>query len=179
MKKHLANGLTLARIFLSLLLMICPLFSFSFNCIYILCGATDMADGPIARATGTASAAGALLDSLADLVFALVLLLRLGPFLWDVLPLWVWLAALVIALLRCVSCWVRFRKCHHFVLLHTVGNKLTGLLLFAFPLLLQWPGLCLACLLACGAAFLSAAEELIISLRSPQPDPNIPSLFHK
>ena len=50
--------------------------------------------------------------------------------------------------------------------IYTLANKATGLLLFASPVLFHWMGANGAGVLLCAAASLSAAEELILQLRS-------------
>ena len=72
MKKHLANALTLCRILCSIWMWFCPVFSMPFYAAYLLGGFTDMIDGTIARITGSATAFGEKLDSIADLMFAAV-----------------------------------------------------------------------------------------------------------
>ena len=50
----MADLMTISRIFLSILLLFLPFPSLSFLALYIAGGVTDMADGFVARATGTA-----------------------------------------------------------------------------------------------------------------------------
>ena len=63
--KQAANLLTLCRLLGSLGLLAFPAFSPGFWALYLFCGLTDMADGPVARRTGSASASGARLDTAA------------------------------------------------------------------------------------------------------------------
>ncbi len=46
---------------------------------YIIAGIADMADGAVARRTGTVSEFGSRLDTAADTVFAAVCLIKLLP----------------------------------------------------------------------------------------------------
>ena len=50
----MADLITISRIFLSIILLFLPFPSLSFLALYIAGGVTDMADGFVARATGTA-----------------------------------------------------------------------------------------------------------------------------
>lgn len=54
-----ANLLTVSRMVLALAILFTRPFSAGFYALYALCGVTDMADGPVARRTGTASELGA------------------------------------------------------------------------------------------------------------------------
>ena len=56
-----------------------PAFSLGFWALYLFCGRTDMADGPVTRRTGSANAFGARLDTAADAVFLAAALGKLLP----------------------------------------------------------------------------------------------------
>ena len=79
MTKHIANILTGGRIFGSILLLFFPAFSLEFYIIYLLCGFSDMIDGTTARRTNSTSDFGSKIDSIADLVFTAVSLIKLLP----------------------------------------------------------------------------------------------------
>lgn len=174
---HTANAITLSRI---ALLPFLPLASGNvtlFCILYLVCGATDMADGWIARKTGTANQLGARLDSIADLcMFAAVFVwcwLRMGPDIGPFLP-WVILTIAVRALNLAVAAW----KYRTFAILHTWGNKLAGGLLFIAPFIIAsghyaflWP--------ACILSMLSAFEELLLHLSSPSLNLNKRGLLFK
>ena len=69
-----------------------------FFVIYTLCGLSDVLDGWLARHTGAASDFGARLDSIADLLFYTVMLAKLMPVLWQLLPgaFWALLGAVLL-----------------------------------------------------------------------------------
>lgn len=50
-----------------------------FFVLYILCGISDVLDGLIARALHTESEIGATLDSVADLIFAIMYIIKILP----------------------------------------------------------------------------------------------------
>lgn len=79
--KLLPNCITLSRIGLALLLLYLAPLGTGFTVVYLLCGITDLLDGPIARMTGTVSSFGAKLDSVADMTLAGTALYTLYPFL--------------------------------------------------------------------------------------------------
>ena len=89
MTKHFANILTGFRILGSILLLFFPVFSEAFYSIYLLCGFSDMIDGTIARKTNSTSEAGAKIDTVADLVFVTVSLIKILSTI--TIPQWLWI----------------------------------------------------------------------------------------
>lgn len=75
----MANIVTGCRILCSILLIFFPAFSPGFYILYLICGFTDMIDGAIARKTNTVSSFGARLDTAADLLFAVICLIKILP----------------------------------------------------------------------------------------------------
>lgn len=152
-----ANILTVSRIVLALALIFLPGLSLSFAVLYVLAGLTDMLDGWVARRTGTASEAGARLDTVADIVFVIVCLIKILPVI--VLPtfLWTWTVAIAtIKLINIISGFVTQRK---FVAVHSILNRLTGLLLFLFPLTLAIVEIKYTGSVVCIIATLAAIQE--------------------
>jgi CDP-diacylglycerol--glycerol-3-phosphate 3-phosphatidyltransferase len=170
-----ANQISAARIFLSLALLLVEPLGVLFFIIYFLCGFSDFLDGYIARKTGTTSKFGEKLDSLADLVMVFILLYALYP-LFQITALQVaWLIAIVI--LRGFSVIVTFVKFKTFAILHTYGNKLTGLLLFIMVPLLVFVDSGLLINMLCLTGSVSAVEELLIQLTSKELKVNRRSLL--
>ena len=90
MPKHIANILTGCRILGSILLLFFPAFSVSFYIIYLFCGFSDMIDGTIAKKTNSISKFGSQLDTVADLIFVVVSIIRLLPAIHISQWLWIW-----------------------------------------------------------------------------------------
>lgn len=67
--KHLPNVISALRFLGAICLLFFGVESCAFWVIYFVCGLSDMADGYFARKLGCESKTGAILDSLADLVF--------------------------------------------------------------------------------------------------------------
>ena len=87
-----------------------------------------MVDGYLARKIGCESKTGALLDSLADLVFVVCCCFKLIPALAFPKWLWIWGGVIVATkIINQISALVMFKKC---VFPNTFGNKVTGALLF-------------------------------------------------
>ena len=116
-----------------------------------------MVDGAVARKTGTAGESGARLDTMADLVFAAVCLIKLLPVL-DV-PVWlrIWIA--VIALMKVANIADGFIRRKEFISVHSRLNKVTGGLLFIFPLTLAFIDLRYSAAVVCMVATAAAIQE--------------------
>ena len=126
MKKHIANLITGSRIVFSVPLMFLPLSSAWFYVLYLFCGFTDMIDGSIARKTGTVSEFGARLDTVADFVFLSASLAKFLPMV--PIPQWLWVWIAVIGVVKIGNLRGGFVRTKTLVSLHTVMNKITGLL---------------------------------------------------
>ena len=153
----MANLITSCRILLSLLLLFFPALSPGFFGIYLAAGLSDMLDGFVARRTNSASPLGARLDSMADLLFLAVCLLKLLPVL--TLPVWLWVWVGMIALLRLANVVSGFVCRKKLVLLHTRANKLTGALLFLLPLSLGFLNISYIAVPLCALASFAAIQE--------------------
>lgn len=153
--KNIANILTVSRIIFSLLLFCFPPFTISFCILYIICGLSDMIDGTVARKTGTESRFGANLDSIADIVFVLICLIKILPVVE--LQAWIWIA--VIAIIKTVNIISGFMRRKKRVMPHTIANKVTGIILFILPLSLSIVDINLAAIPACAVATFAAIQE--------------------
>ncbi len=87
-----------------------------------------MVDGWLARKLHAETRAGAILDSVSDIVFVACCAIRLSPVL-DI-PTWLWIWAGVIVIIKIVNQISALVVCKRFCFPHTLANKLTGLLLF-------------------------------------------------
>ena len=150
-----------------------------FYTVYILCIATDLADGPIARKTNTASNLGALLDSIADVMVIVVALIVFIPILIANGDFHFWmlvLVALVIGI-RAIALLIGFAKYRTVTLLHTYANKGSGLCLALFPIWFAMFTVSGGFIFMAVGAVLAALEELLITIRSKKLDRNITWLF--
>ena len=150
----MANIITCIRIVLSVALLFCPALSPVFYYLYITAGSTDMIDGAVARKTGTVSELGSRLDTIADIVFTAVVLIKLLPVL-DI-PVWLYIWILVIAIIKLINIAIGYIRQKEFVAVHSIINKIAGGLLFVFPLTLSFIDLkystAVVCLIATAAA---------------------------
>mgnify|MGYP002522268361 CR=1 FL=1 len=135
--RHLPNAITTLRFIGAVCLLFFDVGSAAFWSIYLVCGLSDMADGYLARKLGCVSKTGALLDSLADLVFVACCCFKLITALAFPKWLWIWGGVIVATkIINQISALVMYKKC---VFPHTIANKVTGVLLFVgVPLTLFW-----------------------------------------
>ena len=157
MKKHIANILTGFRILGSVLLLFFPVFSAEFYSIYLLCGFSDMIDGTIARKINSTSELGAKIDTAADLVFVTVSLIKVVPAI-DI-PSWLWTWGVVIAIIKIGNIIWGYVAKKQFISLHTIMNKITGLLLFLLPLTLSFVDVKHSSVVVCSIATFAAIQE--------------------
>ena len=126
--KHLPNVISVLRIAGAIGLLFCDVAGWPFWVLYTLCGISDIADGWLARKLRAETKAGAILDSVADIVFVACCAIRLLPLLE--IPAWLWIWAGVIVFIKMVNQVSALAVYKRFCFPHTVANKLTGLLLF-------------------------------------------------
>ena len=153
----MANLITGIRVLASVGLLFCPALSPSFFALYLLAGLTDMIDGPVARKTHTATAFGAKLDTAADILFAVVCLVKLLPVLN--IPLWMFIWIGLIALIKIMNIVSGFVIRKRFVSVHTPMNKATGALLFLLPLTVSCIDLRYTAPIVCAVATFAALQE--------------------
>jgi len=167
MTKHIANILTGCRIFGSILLLFFPAFSLGFYITYLLCGFSDMIDGTIARKTNSTSKFRSQLDTIADLIFAVVSLMKLLPA--THIPGWLWIWGGVIAVIKISNIIQGYVIKRQFISLHTMMNKVTGLLLFLLPLTISFVELKYMAIAVCSIATLSAVQEGVYVITDSEP----------
>lgn len=153
----MANTITVFRILCSIALLFVSGFSVEFNVLYIAAGISDILDGFVARKTNTTSEFGAKLDSAADVVFAVVCLIKILPCLQ--IPLWLWIWIAMIACIKAFNFASGIILHKKIMMLHTVANKLTGLLLFLTPLFMRWIAFGYLAVPLCVIATFAAIQE--------------------
>ena len=116
-----------------------------------------MIDGTVARKTGAVSNFGAKLDTASDFVFMAVCVVKLLPMIN--IPVWLWISIAVIAIIKVTNVVLGFVRRKKLVVLHTVLNKITGLLLFLLPLTLQFIVPTYSFAVVCTIATIAAIQE--------------------
>ena len=153
----MANIITAIRIVCSIALLFFPGFSPAFYTPYIVAGTSDILDGTVARKTGTISEFGSKLDTVADFVLILCCLIKLIPILH--IPTWLIIWLIVIAAIKAINLIPGYVLRKEIVVLHTVMNRVTGILLFALPLTLSFINLNYSGTIVCAVATFAAIQE--------------------
>jgi phosphatidylglycerophosphate synthase len=177
-KKSIPNIISVLRIVLSFVLFLTLNEELLFSCLVLLIGLSDVADGYIARKYHLVSKLGAKLDSLADLIFFAILLVILYlRYEWILSDNYLWF--LIIVVLKISTAVISRIKSGEVQFIHTLANKLTGLLVFLSLLILPFN---VPEYLFTGVfiiATLAAAEELGIVIVHKKVDLNHVSIFKK
>ena len=158
------NILTFTRILCAIGLIFAEPMGTVFLVLYLACGVTDAVDGTIARITKTASDFGAKLDSVADLLFYSIMVLRLIPVLVDSVSGHIWFAIIAIVIIRIAAYLYVALKYHTMLSTHTYLNKLTGFTVFCLPFVIGTRLFGFYSILVCIIATIAAVYELVVGL---------------
>ena len=126
--RHLPNAISSLRVAGAVSLLIFDVKGWPFWTLYILCGLSDIVDGSLARKFHAESKAGAIWNSVSDIVFVACCAIRLLPVLE--IPSWLWIWAGIIVTIKIINQISALIVCKRFCFPHTLANKLTGFLLF-------------------------------------------------
>ena len=136
-KKNLANLITAIRIVLSFVLISLVPSTKEFLVVYTICGSTDVLDGFVARTLNITSKFGSVLDSISDLIFYAVMIIKLWRPLHNALPLYIWIIFWIIIGLRIfLYIYVGYHS-KEMLSNHTILNKLTAIMIFLLPYMLM------------------------------------------
>ena len=116
-----------------------------------------MIDGTIARKLGIESEFGSKFDTIADIVFVVTAAYKMFPVMEIPKGIWIWIG--VIALIKIINIISGFVVEKQFVSVHTVANKVTGLLVFLLPLTMAVVELRYSALVVCMVATFAAIQE--------------------
>lgn len=182
-RKHeiltLPNLITALRLVGTIAMFFMEVFSATFYVVYTLAGISDVLDGAVARATGTSTEFGKKMDSAADLLFYIVMMVRVFPALWEVFPIWLWGIIAVYCVLRIVIYVYVAWKHHCFASLHTYLNKLGSFGVFTVPYLIQFPHTAESCTVVATVGLVGTIEELLIHTTSDVYQDGRKSIFMK
>ncbi|RFZ75737.1 CDP-alcohol phosphatidyltransferase family protein [Lacrimispora amygdalina] len=173
--KNIPNFITVIRLVLSVFLFFITDNWTLFLIIYFLCGASDVLDGFLARQFHLQTRTGARLDSLADFLFFFAAFFRMLFSYGLAVPVPVIWGTVLIALIRFLNLFITKKKFRLPGILHTIGNKLSGIIFFfACPAAVFMGSLPVWVIFI---PLLSALEETFILLKTDSYDPDIRS-FH-
>ena len=129
--RSLPNILSISRGIAAVVLMLTTVFSLPFWILYVWCGISDMIDGPLARRLGVASNTGAIIDSIADMVFMTAAIIKIVPAL--PIPSWSWWIVGILAIVQGARMAFLYLKRGGSEALHDTTNKFVGLALYLAP----------------------------------------------
>jgi CDP-diacylglycerol--glycerol-3-phosphate 3-phosphatidyltransferase len=176
--KNLPNIISVLRIFLCSFLPLLANRAWMFSLLVAIIGLSDVLDGFLARKWNCTTQVGAVLDSVADLVFFLVILIVLWVFYHPLILSW-WIFLLVVAFIRSVSAIVakiRFRKV---LFIHTYANKFAGFVIYLAILSLPFYPQINFYGFVLGTALIAAVEELLIIIIRRDINENTRGIFLK
>lgn len=153
----MANIITAIRILCSIALLFCSALSPWFYVLYIAAGVSDMVDGWVARKTNTVSEFGSKLDTVADIIFVVVCLVKLLPVIH--LPVWIYIWVGLIACIKVFNIVYSYAIRKQFLADHSILNKITGALLFVLPLTLSAINAKDSAAVVCTVATVAAARK--------------------
>lgn len=136
-KKIFVNCITALRIIGSVIMCFLDVLSTPFYIVYVISGLTDVFDGFLARKFNVVSKLGSNLDSIADLMFYTVMMIKVWPYLCLHLYLFTWIiiwTTLGIRILLYIFIQIKHRS---LLSSHNYLNKLTGALMFLVPFLVN------------------------------------------
>lgn len=176
MKKHIANIVSFSRIIGAIILFFCNEISTLFLIVYVLCGFTDLIDGPIARKTGSSSTLGATLDTVGDVATYLALTRVLARN--KLVPNWIFVWIISAGVLFGVCAIVSKARFNKFYLPHTYLGKIFGAFVFVLPIMMQFmPGEIWMSVI-CTIASLHVVELFVVQTKSETAKDFVPSVFH-
>lgn len=142
---------------MSIMLLIPETFSIPFYIIYIYCGISDMLDGLIARKSQNTSKIGARLDSISDIIFVIVAMIKILPTLNLLKGIIIWVAFIAFIKIVNVICCYNYHK--KIELPHTIANKVTGFILFIAPFIILKMNPIIIEIIICSIATFAAVQE--------------------
>ncbi len=176
--KKIPNILSISRIILSPVMLAVADRPPALAAMILLIGLTDAADGFIARRYHCQSAFGARLDSLGDWIFFSMTGIVFCTKYESLVIEHIWELAAIVTVRGLALCTARYRF-GRFLSVHTLGNKLTVVLVFATILFIVCEGkvneIIPKAVLA--TALLAAVDEYLIILTSEKIDPDRRSFF--
>lgn len=176
MKKHLANIISLSRVAGAIALFFFNDISTAFLIIYVLCGITDLIDGPIARKTNSTSPLGATLDTVGDVAtyLALTKVLIIKKLVAGWILAWILSAGILFG----VGALISKRRFGKLYLPHTYLGKIFGGVVFVLPLAMQFmPGYVWMSVI-CSIATVHAFELLYVQSKNKTAEDFVPSALH-
>lgn len=178
MNIYIPNILSLLRIICSVLLILLINHQLCFIFLYLVIGLTDILDGFIARKFKMESELGARLDSLADFFFYIILIFIIIKLYSSIITLNYKIALIGIIFVRLLNLFLNKLKYKKIVLVHTIANKISGVLLYFLPLFFFTKNDIIIWIILI-VVFTAAMEEFLITIKYSEVKLNRKSIFSK
>ncbi|MBS4536501.1 CDP-alcohol phosphatidyltransferase family protein [Clostridium sp. D2Q-14] len=179
MNKYIPNILSILRVICSVLLILLIDNRIGFVCLYLVIGLTDVLDGFIARRFMVESNLGAKLDSVADFVFYIILFFICVNLYSSIITVSYKIAIIVIIFIRLINLLLTKIKYKKFVFVHTIANKVSGVLLYFLPVVILFKQNDIIIWIIFIVVFIAAIEELSITIKYSEVKLNRISIFCK
>ncbi len=166
-RNNIANFITSIRLIGAISLIFIEPLTLPFFIVYTFCGLSDAIDGFVARKLKITSSFGSKLDSVSDLTFYTVMMVKLIPALCEQLWLFNWIFLFTVLLVRLCAYAVSAIRFHQFSSLHTILNKISGGGVFLIPYFIILPKTVFNIygFLVCAVAFSASLQELIYHIK--------------
>lgn len=158
------NAITALRLVAAAILIFIEPLSLPYLIIYTVGGISDAIDGFVARRLGGESEFGAKLDSVSDISFYLVTMIKILPMLYLELPWNIWYFAGAVILLRIIMYILNALIEKELLASHTYLNKAQSLMLFGLTYFVGRKFLTPYAWMLVGVAALAAAYEFTYNL---------------
>lgn len=179
MKKYIPNILSVLRIICSVLLILFINDRIGFVFLYFVIGLTDILDGFIARKFKLESEFGARLDSFADFIFYIMLVFIFTKLYSSIILVNYKVALVGIVFIRLLNLLLTKLKYKKFVFVHTIVNKISGVLLYFLPVIILFKQSDIIIWITLIFAFIAAIEELLITIKYSEVKLNRKSIFYE
>ncbi|MCQ2071146.1 MAG: CDP-alcohol phosphatidyltransferase family protein [archaeon] len=172
---RIPDALSLSRLILGPTVLFLDPSDVLFYGVYAFCALTDVVDGYLSRRYGTCTRHGEVLDSIADAVLILSVVISLLMKLdWEPWML-EWIAG--IGVIRLVSLSYGTGRFGKIAVIHTYANKVAGLFAYGGVFLIPFVDLPLLITVICSVTTVSAVEYLLINVLSKDLDSERRSLM--
>jgi len=153
-------------------------FSIGFFVFFALAAITDIIDGPIARKLNVSSKIGAILDSIADIFFALCIIVVVFPVIELTLLSYLLVGGVFFCkIISIIFTYVRFKE---IISYHTTLIRVAAWFVFSFPIWVMFFNENIVVLVLSILMYVVYTEEFLITgLSKEKPSANIKSVFHK
>ncbi|MGF7060788.1 CDP-alcohol phosphatidyltransferase family protein [Brassicibacter mesophilus] len=179
MKKYIPNILSVLRIICSVLLILFINDRIGFVFLYFVIGLTDILDGFIARKFKLESEFGARLDSFADFIFYIMLVFIFTKLYSSIILVNYKVALVGIVFIRLLNLLLTKLKYKKFVFVHTIVNKISGVLLYFLPVIILFKQSDIIIWITLAFVFIAAIEELLITIKYSEVKLNRKSIFYE